>query len=79
VNTVLKLILHGLASGRVRSTPEVLDVLKELKRGVQVSTPGSEDSSKPATRECDSATQADVAEERSGSTLNHGTHKPHES
>ena len=33
MNTVIKLIMHGLASGRVRSTPQLLEALKELKRG----------------------------------------------
>ena len=29
---LLKLILHGLASGRMRTTPEVLDALREWRQ-----------------------------------------------
>ena len=30
MSAVVKWIMHGLASGRVRSTPEIFEVLKEL-------------------------------------------------
>jgi hypothetical protein len=41
MNTAIKFIMHGLASGRVKSTPQVLDALKELSCGHQGFATGS--------------------------------------
>jgi hypothetical protein len=75
VNPAIKIIRHGLASGRVQSTPEVLGVLKKLKHDQQSCVPGSDHSGKPAMLECDSAARQGEAEEQPGLTLNRGTHE----
>ena len=43
MSSIIKLIMHGLASGRVRSTPQVFAALKELN-------PRSRDSASAAAK-----------------------------
>jgi hypothetical protein len=46
---LMKFIMHGLASGRVQSSPRVLSVLKELQREQESSRPGNDPQVTPAS------------------------------
>jgi hypothetical protein len=55
MNTAIKIIMHGLASGRVKSTPQVLDALKELSCDHHCPALGSDNSVEPVTHESEPA------------------------
>jgi hypothetical protein len=41
MSSIVKIIMHGLASGRVRSTPQILKILKELRAAESNPVPGT--------------------------------------